>query len=230
MSSTPPRVVIPALQSLSSGGRIMLDKNNSEEQFRAVDAWLREYVGVADPRVGRSGPVCPFIPRALKERAVETRMRYDIDGASEAELIDELRAEINDFGTSAHSKSNSGVRLDSRVIVMPRMEPAGWERLDAAYEQLKHSAVESGKMIGKFHPRCDDRAVRNSGFRVSVAPVAMLAIRHMAPHDILFLRDSERWFREYDSRFGSHYQRNQIRDSLLRTLYSDARDRHYSST
>jgi heptaprenyl diphosphate synthase len=118
------------------------------------------------------------------------------------------------------------VSLESRIVVMPRLDPAGWKHLDSVYETLKHWAVGSGKMIGKFHPECDDRAVRNADFQVSIAPVAMLAIRHMAPHDILFLNDSEQWFREYDSRFGSHYQHNRVRDPLLRALYYEARTRH----
>jgi heptaprenyl diphosphate synthase len=208
----------------------MIDESNPDEYARLVDTWLREYVSVGDRRVGRSGPVCPFIPRALNEHALEARIRYDIDGSSEPELIDTLRAEISEFGEAGRPPHNSGVLLDSRLIVMPRMGPEGWARLDTVYEHLKAFAVESGLMIGQFHPNCDERAVRNSGFRVSIAPVALLAIRHMAPHDILFLHDSERWFREYDSRFRSHFQRGRVRDSLLLSLYGRARDRHGLST
>jgi heptaprenyl diphosphate synthase len=106
------------------------------------------------------------------------------------------------------------------------MGPAGWDCLDAVYAYLKDFAVESGLMIGQFHPRCDERAVRNPDFAVSVAPVAMLAIRHMAPHDILFLHHSGQWFKEYDLRFGSHFERGRIRDPLLLSLYREARDQH----
>jgi hypothetical protein len=210
--------------------RAMLNENYSDEYCRMVDAWLREYVSVADRRVGRSGPVCPFIPRALAEHAVEIRIRYDIDGSSEPELDDELRAEIREFGEAGRPPPNSGVLLESRLIVMPRMGRAGWDCLDTVYEYLKNVAVESGLMVGQFHPRCDERAVRNPDFRVSVAPVAMLAIRHMAPHDILFLNRSGQWFKEYDLRFGSHFQRGRIRDPLLLSLYSEARDRHGLAT
>jgi hypothetical protein len=204
----------------------VIDENYADECRRVVDVWLREYVSVADGRVGRSGPVCPFIPRALAERAVETRIRYDVDGSSESELDDELRAEIREFGEAGRPPPHSGVQLESRLIVMPRMGRTGWDCLDAVYAYLKNFAVESGLMIGQFHPRCDERAVRNPDFRVSVAPVAMLAIRHMAPHDILFLHNSEQWFKEYDLRFGSHFQRGRIRDSLLLAMYGEARDRY----
>jgi heptaprenyl diphosphate synthase len=157
---------------------------------------------------------------------VETRIRDDIDGSDESELDRELRSEISDFAAAGRPPHNSGVLLESRLIVMPRMGPAGWDCLDAVYAYLKDFAVESGLMIGQFHPRCDERAVRNPDFAVSVAPVAMLAIRHMAPHDILFLHHSGQWFKEYDLRFGSHFERGRIRDPLLLSLYREARDQH----
>jgi len=209
----------------ATGGRLLTGENYSDECLEMVDAWLREYVAVADRRVGRSGPVCPFMPRALDQHAVEARIRYDINGSSEPELIDELGTELSEFGKMDRSPHKSGILLDSRLIVMPHLGPTGWERLDAAYEHLKEFAVELGLMVGQFHPRCDERAVRNPDFRVSVAPVAMLAIRHMAPHDILFLNRSERWFKEYDSHFRSHFERGRIRDSLLLSLYNEAHDR-----
>jgi heptaprenyl diphosphate synthase len=208
----------------------MKDESHSGEYRRLVDAWLREYVSVGDRRVGRSGPVCPFIPRALAQHAVQIDIRYDIAGSSESELIDKLQAEISEFATPGRPLHNTGALLESRLVVMPCMDTEGWERLDAVYERLKGFAVELGIMVGQFHPRCDERAVRNPDFRVSVAPVAMLAIRHMAPHDILFLHRSERWFKEYDSRFRSHFQRGRIRDPLLLSLYNSARDRHSLST
>lgn len=214
----------------SSGGRGMIDEFDPDEHRSLVDTWLREYVSVDDRRIGRSGPVCPFVPRALNEHALETRIRYDIDGSNEPELIDALQTEIREFGAAGRPPRNSGVLLDSRLVVMPRMGPEGWERLDAVYEGLKDFAVQSGLMIGQFHPNCDERAFRNSGFRVSIAPVALLAIRHMAPHDILFLHDSGRWFKKYYADFHSHFERGRVRDSPLLSLYSRARDRHGLST
>jgi hypothetical protein len=209
----------------------MTDQIHPDQYSRLVDIWLREYVSAADRRVGRSGPVCPFIPRALVEGAVDIRVRYDIDGTSEPELESQLRAEILEFGEAGRPPRSSGVSLESRLTVMPRMGPAGWECLDAVYyAHLKDFAVQSGLMVGQFHPRCDERAVRNHDFRVSVAPVALLAMRLMAPHDILFLNRSERWFEEYDLRFGSHYQRGRIRDPLLLSLYGEACERHRVAT
>ncbi|MHC8505367.1 DUF6875 domain-containing protein [Pseudonocardia artemisiae] len=208
----------------------MMDGNHPDKYRRLAHAWLREYVSSADRRIGRSGPVCPFVPHALAQHALQTDIRYDITGCSESELTDELRAEICEFAAAGRPAHSAGVLLESRLVAMPCVDADGWERLDAAYGHLKDVAVGLGLMVGQFHPRCDERAVRNPDFRVSVAPVAMLAIRHMAPHDILFLHRYERWFKEYDSRFRSHFQRGRIRDPLLLSLYSSARDHHSLST
>jgi heptaprenyl diphosphate synthase len=209
----------------------MTDEKRSDEYSTLVDAWLREYVSAADQRVGRSGPVCPFIPRALVEHAVDIRVREDIDGSSERELSEELRAEIREFGDGERPPHSSGVSLESRLIVMPHIGPVGWDTLDSVYHRdLKSLAVESGLMVGQFHPRCDERAVRNPEFAVSVAPVALLAMRYMAPHDILFLHRSEQWFKEYDHRFGAHFERGRIRDPLLLSLYGEARERYGVAT
>jgi hypothetical protein len=208
----------------------MIDDSRAAEYHRLVDAWLREYVAVGDRRVGRSGPVCPFIPHALAQDAVQTDIRCDITGSNASELMDVLRAEISEFAAAGRPARNTGVLLESKVVVMPRLDAAGWQRLDAVYEDLKDFAVERGVMVGQFHPHCDERAVRNPDFRVSIAPVAMLAIRYMAPHDILFLHPSERWFKEYDSRFRSHFERGRVRDSLLLSLYSKARALHSLAT
>lgn len=213
------------MRRVSPDDHFAADENYSDECLGLADAWLREYVAVGDRRVGRSGPVCPFMPRALDQHAVESRIRSDINGSNEQELLDELRTEISEFGAVDRPAHKSGVLLDSRLIIMPRLGPAGWKALDAAYVHVKGFAVGLGLMVGQFHPRCDERAVRNSDFRVSVAPVAMLAIRHMAPHDILFLHRSERWFKEYDSRFRAHFERSRIRDPLLLSLYRRACER-----
>ena len=74
------------------------DESRSDEYRMLADAWLREYVSNGDRRVGRTGPVCPFIPRTLAQHDLATHVRYDIAGSSELELSNKLRAAIREFG------------------------------------------------------------------------------------------------------------------------------------
>ncbi|MFD3694920.1 DUF6875 domain-containing protein [Streptomyces sp. NPDC058646] len=191
-----------------------------------IDEWLRGYVGRAHPKLGRSGPVCPFVPPALGDHAVQLSLRYEIDGRDDALLHRALEAEMEDFVRVARPVATSGTSLESRVVALPDTGPDGWRTLDREYEALKDKAVDSGLMIGQFHPDCDERAVRNPAFRVSIAPLGVLAIRRMAPHDVLFLHDRRTWFGTYDRLFRSHYQRGRIRDPLLRRLHLVGVARH----
>ena len=98
--------------------------------------------------------------------------------------------------------------------------------LDEAHARLKNIAVEGGAMIGQFHPACDERSVRNDGFRVSRSPLPLLAVRHMAAHDILFLHEHPHWFAAYRERFGAQFAEGRIREPLMLGLYAAAERRH----
>ncbi|GAA2943586.1 DUF6875 domain-containing protein [Streptomyces enissocaesilis] len=197
-----------------------------DRDLARIDDWLRSYVGSVHPELGRRGPVCPFVPPALSDHAVQFSLRYEIDGLDGALLHRTLEAEIRDFVRVARPVPHSGTSLESRVVALPDTGPEGWRTLDQEYEALKNKAVDSGLMIGQFHPHCDERAVRNPAFRVSVAPLGVLAIRRMAPHDVLFLHDRRNWFGIYDRLFRSYYQRGRIRDPLLRRLHRAGVGRH----
>ena len=94
------------------------------------------------------------------------------------------------------------------------------------YETLKDAAVARGLMVAQFHPNCDVRAVRNEGFRVATSPMAAIAIRRMAPHDILFLDASAERFHEYEHRFNHHYQQGRIHDPLLMQKYRATHEKY----
>jgi len=194
--------------------------------FEKIDIWLREYIAQPDPRLGRSGPICPFVPGALTAEAIQFSFRYDVDGHDDAHIRQVLKEELADFEVETKPLPRSGVSLESRLVVLPALGSEGWGRLDVVYEALKNTAVAAGLMIGQFHPLCEESAIHNSGFRVSRSPIGLFAIRRMAPHDVLFLHERSDWFESYDRRFRSHYERGRIRDPLLRKIHLSGLTRH----
>ncbi|MEV7939378.1 DUF6875 domain-containing protein [Kitasatospora sp. NPDC088264] len=195
--------------------------------FAQVHTWLRQYISRPHDEIGRTGPVCPFIPPALSGKDAQFSFRYDVTGKDEQQLREALEAEMSTFALGTErSRTHTGASLDCRIVVLPATGPEGWRVLDEAYEDLKNNAVAHGLMVGQFHPHCDERAVRNPLFPVSVAPVGLFAIRRMAPHDVLFLYKHRAWFRIYDQNFRAHYERGRVRDPLLRELYVTAVERH----
>ncbi|MBF6061285.1 amino acid adenylation domain-containing protein [Nocardia terpenica] len=187
-----------------------------------VSDWLDTYICAPHERLGRSGPVCPFVRPALTAGQLSLVYRGGIDGSDPDAVIDILRRELRRFRRIHSGTPKSGVALDSLLVVFPDMPPEHCLMLDMIYPGLKEFAVTRGLMVGQFHPHCNEPAVRNPIFPVSRAPVPMLAARLMAPHDILFLHEDDRWFGLYRERFGAHFAAGKVHDRFMVRLYDAA--------
>jgi len=201
------------------------DERRLPDDLSAIQTWLTEYVSQPNHDLGRKGPVCPFIPPAMRADALDYVFRYDLEGSGEEDLFSELLGEFEDFDRTAEPASLSRTSLASRLVVLPNTDATTWHAIDTIYESLKDAAVSRGLMVAQFHPNCDVRAVRNEFFRVARSPLAAVAIRRMAPHDILFLHSDADRFHEYEERFDHYYAVGRIHDPLLIKLYADSRAR-----
>ncbi|MBL1082662.1 hypothetical protein JK359_11840 [Streptomyces actinomycinicus] len=195
----------------------------------AVDGWLSDYIRKPHPRLGRPGPVCPFVEPAQRADALEIRVRLVGPTPSQA-LIDEvIRCALDEFSEVDWKAGNPNLR--SLLLVLPDLPPEHLHLLDAAHAALKPETVRRGLMIAQFHERCTEKAARNPHFEVSYAPVPMMAVRSMAIHDVLFLADRREWFEQYAQRFGSRYRDSGHGiDPLLTEVYERARAAHGSGS
>lgn len=175
-----------------------------ESTLAAVDRWLREYVTRPHADLGRTGPVCPFVEPSQRADSLEVRVRLLGPAPSTPLLAESLRCGLDEFAEVRWRGSNP--TLWSLVLAFPDLPPDRFDLLDEAHTLIKTETVLRGLMIGQFHDRCDERAARNPAFRVSRSPVPVVAIRQMAVHDVLFLKDRRDWFEEYARRFGSRYR------------------------
>jgi Domain of unknown function (DUF6875) len=192
-----------------------------------VLGWLRDYICKPAEQLGRAGPVCPFVPTALNANTIRLSFHYEIDAHDRAVVERLIVAELREFKRTSTPPALSGRSPESLLVVLPDADEAGWAQIDESYEQrLKDFAVGEGLMLGQFHPACAEGAVRNPVFPVSRSPVALLAIRHMALHDALFLHGKRQWFEVYDARFPEHFSRGKMRDPLMCDLYENARRRY----
>ncbi|MFJ2816930.1 DUF6875 domain-containing protein [Streptomyces sp. NPDC087294] len=191
------------------------------EDVAVLATWLRDYVSRPHPRLPRKGAVCPFVPSALQADAVRASFHYEVFGKDPGALHDLLAEELVTF-----ARRPAETPLDSLVVVLPDLTEDGCAALDDAHARLKDTAVAGGAMIGQFHAACDERSVRNDGFRVSRSPLPLLAIRHMAAHDILFLHERRHWFAAYRDRFGVQFTEGRVREPLMLGLFAAAERRH----
>jgi heptaprenyl diphosphate synthase len=90
--------------------------------INTIQTWLSEYVSRPNPELGRKGPVCPFIPPAMRADAVDYVYRYDVEGSSEEDLFSELLGEFEEFDRTAEPVVLNRTSLASRLVVLPKAD------------------------------------------------------------------------------------------------------------
>lgn len=181
--------------------------------MEAAQAWLTSYLCSADSRVGRSGAVCPFVAPALRADTLRLELWPVDPTAGVGGLVSLVRDMVAAF-EGAHWASRNRT-LHALVVVLDGLPMDRLGITDEAQQQVKHELAAKGLMLGQFHPQCEERAARNPSFRVSRSPMPMLALRHMAVHDVLFLDGDSRSFAAYDQRYGRRYDKGSVPDPLF---------------
>jgi heptaprenyl diphosphate synthase len=185
--------------------------------------WFRGYLVREHPLLGRGGAVCPFVEPALRVGTVLLEVHRVGADVSRSGLTDLVRKLVESFRGKQWPHRNR--TLHALVGLLPGLSPTQLAWLDEVQAEVKPSLAEEGLMLGQFHERCREPAARNPDFPVSRSPVPMLAVRHMALHDVLFLHSGRRGFLAYRDRFGHLYRRHPPVDPLFVELYHSALDR-----
>ena len=151
-----------------------------------ISEWAKNFLARPHPDLGRSGAVCPFVPKALKSNSIRlAAIRAKHLNPSQVEEI-----------VLAH--------LDTFLELEPREREAGLNKVillvftdihindtnilvDGVQQKLKPLFVEQGLMLGEFHNLTESPGLHNPNFRPLRSPIPLLAIRFMVESDIPFL-------------------------------------------
>src|SRR5437588_2463856 len=165
--------------------------------------WIQNFLMAPNEAVKRprgDQVVCPFVKTAVQSGALQMEFHRGVNGQDVDDIVHIMRACAEPFKRMP-PHGPSGLMRKALMVVFPNIEASDGSALDEAHHLLKDDFVEQGLMLGQFHPRCEERGVYNRAFKASVAPYPLIAIRHMAVHDIIFLHANERWFKAYNVRF-----------------------------
>jgi hypothetical protein len=175
-----------------------------DETYDTVTEWLDSYVTKPHPDLGRTGAVCPFVAPAISAGTVWIAA-YRFDGEPTLERMNRaLEESLQSFQLLAWQEEK--IDLASLVVTFPDLTEEDWHLIDEGHAASKTMFVEAGTMLGQFHPECEAPAARNEAFPVNRAPIPLMAIRHIAAHDILFLDENPHWVEH----FGAWLQRRKI--------------------
>ncbi|MEB3232526.1 MAG: hypothetical protein VKJ64_16065 [Leptolyngbyaceae bacterium] len=151
-----------------------------------IEQWVHNFLGQPHPELGRSGAVCPFVPRALRSNTVYLGA-VETSGQSVDTLTQLVQDYCNTF-LALEPKTGPSAVYKSILLVFPDVtEEEAPEIVDVIQKRLKPLFVDQGLMIGEFHSRNESPGLHNPDFRPLRSPIPMLAIRFMASSDLPFL-------------------------------------------
>jgi hypothetical protein len=169
---------------------------------RQAVAWARSYLCLPHPELGRSGRVCPFVPRSLSQSLFFCTV--DRSANVSAERIYQTTLQYRDWFLEMEPRAGADAQYKCFLLLYPDIADADIPTLiDDTQERLKPLFVQQGLMVGQFHalpPK--NSGLWNPDFRPLHSPIPMLVIRNMVPSDLPFLVSERPFVESYLAHFG----------------------------
>lgn len=200
--------------------------SDGEERARqAALSWVTDTIGRPDPRLGRSGAVCPCTPPALRGGAVTIAVYPEETEVS----ADVLRRVVLREGLAHRRQVNRSVsqwELQTHLVVFPGGGSGDANVFERAWEGCLEPLNERETMVAVAYPGCQRPALSSPHVFPFDAPVTLFVIRPMTLRDVVFI-SNRGGMRSYRTLFGSRYADGAIaRGSALATTYQQKLSQH----
>lgn len=119
--------------------------------YLEICCYLRYFLALPHPALGRPGPVCPFVPTALAKDVLYLSVVRTQRGADADSIKALARRFLSIFPSLAPTKGRLQ-QWKAVILIFPDIADADAPRLiDAVQQDVKGEFVEQGLMIGEFH-------------------------------------------------------------------------------
>ncbi|WGV25540.1 DUF6875 domain-containing protein [Halotia branconii] len=155
-----------------------------------VMEWVKSFLARHHPNLGRPGPVCPFVPYALKSNSIQMAV---IRGNNLTfQQLEEIVKCYRDIFLQGDTKDKEFDIYRAFLLIFPDVHiNENFQLIDRIQQKLKPLFVESGLMLGEFHRNTQSSGLHNPNFRPLRSPIPLLAIRFMVDSDLPFLQNPD---------------------------------------
>lgn len=190
------------LEDLADASRTRTLSESDRNALRAVAAWTKTYVVKPHSELGRSGPVCPFVPVALEHKTLWLAAERSAGRSAPdvIQLIDGYKRLL------LAAQPVDGDDADNKSIVVVFADLPAARAKDFFGGVLQEigvpSYVNDGLVMGPFYAGNDGTAIYNPNFRPFTSPVPFLLMRRAVISDWKFFLSNEDWLRLWARRYG----------------------------
>jgi hypothetical protein len=189
------------LEELDNTSRTTHLAEGTVNALREVAEWITSFVAKPHEDLGRSGPVCPFVPGSLERDTLWLAPEH-VSGRSVPEVVEVLKGYKRLF-KEAQPTEGADTTYKSIVVVFTDLSEERAAQFFA--EVLKPLAVPSyaddGFVMGGFHSSSPGTALYNPGFRPFTSPVPFLLMRQAVVDDWKFFLEMEDWLTMWAHRY-----------------------------
>ena len=189
------------LEDLENVGRTSALAASDLDALRAVADWIKTFVALPNKDLGRSGPVCPFVPGALERKTLwlAAEQIADRSVADVVELITGYQRVFLDAQPPEDDVNHKAI-----VVVFTDLSPDRAQKLfpDVLGQLAVPSYVNEGFEMGGFYRGKEATALYNANFRPFTSPVPFLLLRQAVVDDWKFFLDNEDWLPLWAERYG----------------------------
>ncbi|MET8833583.1 DUF6875 domain-containing protein [Micromonospora sp. NPDC004540] len=191
-----------AVQDLEDSSRTRGLADSDLNALRAVADWIKTFVAMPNNDLGRGGPVCPFVGRAMERNTLWLAPERVADRgvADVVQLVNDYKGRL----LRADPVQGEAIAFKAIVVVFTDVSADRANDIlgDAQVAQLlKPSYTQDGVVIGEFHERNELSSVHNSAFQPFRSPVPFVLLRHADITDWKLYLSDEDWLGRWARRF-----------------------------
>jgi hypothetical protein len=127
-----------------------------------------------------------------------TGARQKPDGGDLPKLLEEvttLRSSFLELDKRVAERDRTYLSL---IYAFPKMPHSRAGILMEVRKTVKPTLIQAGLTCGEFYADNEDRSVRNASIRIASSPVPCIVVRHLTPHDKLFLESQPELYVLYE--------------------------------
>jgi len=172
------------------------------DELRSLKDWMTSYVARPNKDIGRSGPVCPFVPGSLQRHTLWLAPEQ-LNGQSVADAVRLMNGYKRQLLDAQPVVGDDAIYKAIVVVFTDLTAERAKDLFDGVLKELAMRwYADDGVVLGSFYEANEGTAVYNKNFRPFRSPAPFMLVRPAILDDWKFFLDNDEWLDVWARRWG----------------------------